>query len=206
MKISKLVLSLTLAGALFASCDDGKKKEAEMMAEKEKMEMEAQMKAEEEAKLMKMEMQQNSIAAKAMANPNYSTLVTAIKSAGLAKTFTEEGEYTVMAPSNAAFAKVPKATMDMLLEAENATTLQNILKYHVINGTWDAAAVMKAVKDNNNAYNVTTLAGENLVISMKGDKVMIKDSKGNMATVVDPNMEASNGIIHGIDMVLMPKG
>jgi len=209
MKITKMLMSFAVVALLFASCDDGKKKEAEMQAEKEKMEMEAQERADMEAKDMemkKMEMQKNSIASKAMANPKYSTLVSALKQAGLAETFMAEGEYTVLAPTNDAFDKVPKATMDMLMMGENKAKLQNILKYHVIAGQWDAAAIMKAVKDNNNAYNVTTLAGENLVISMKGDNVMIKDSKGNMSMVADANMTASNGVIHGIDKVLMPKG
>jgi len=209
MKFNKLVLSLAVVAMLFASCDDTKKKEAEAKAEAEKMEMDAQMKADEEAKMMeneKMEMQKNSIAAKAMANPNYSTLVAALKQAGLAETFMEEGEYTVFAPTNDAFAALPKATLDQVMMDENKSMLQGILKYHVVSGEWTADDVVKAIKENNNAYNVTTLAGENITLSLKGDKVMIKDAKGNMATVADPNMDASNGIIHGIDKVLMPKG
>ncbi|MFC7357623.1 fasciclin domain-containing protein [Jejudonia soesokkakensis] len=209
MKLNKLVLSLAVVGMLFASCDDTKKKEAEAKAEAEKMEMEAKMAAEEEAKMMeakKMEMEKNSIAGKAMSNPTYSTLVAALKQAGLAETFMGEGEYTVFAPTNDAFAKLPKATMDAVMMDENKEMLQGILKYHVVAGEWNADAVVKAINDNKNAYNVTTLNGENLVLSLKDGKVMIKDAKGNMATVADPNMDASNGIIHGIDKVLMPKG
>jgi uncharacterized surface protein with fasciclin (FAS1) repeats len=209
MKLNKLVVSLAVVGLLFASCDDSKKKEAEAKAEADKMEMESKMAAEEEAKMMemkKMEMEKTSIAGLAMGNPTYSTLVAALKQAELAKTFMGEGEYTVFAPTNDAFAKVPKATMDMLMLTENKAKLQNLLKYHVVAGEWNAEAVMKAINDNKNAYNVTTLAGQNIVLSLKGGKVMIKDAKGNMATVSDPNMDASNGIIHGIDKVLMPKG
>lgn len=209
MKFTKLLMSVAVVSMLFAACDDTKKKEAEAKAEAEKMEMEAQMKADEEAKMMemeKMEMKKNSIASIAMGNENFSTLVTALKSAGLAETFMEPGEYTVFAPTNDAFAKVPKATMESLLKEENKATLQNLLKYHVVSGEWKADAVIKAINDNNNAYNVTTLAGENLTLSLKDGKVMVKDAKGGMATVVMADVDASNGVIHAIDKVVMPKG
>ncbi|QIE60844.1 fasciclin domain-containing protein [Rasiella rasia] len=205
----KLFMSLAVVAMLFASCDDTKKKEAEAKAEKEKMEMEAKMKAEEEAMMVKkekMEAQNTSIASIAMRNENFSTLVLALKTASLAQTFMEPGEYTVFAPTNDAFAKVPEATMDMLMKPENKEKLQNLLKYHVVKGEWSAEAVMKAVNDNKNAYNVTTLAGENLVISVKDGKVKLKDAKGNTATVVMADVDASNGVIHAIDKVVMPKG
>ena len=208
MKLNKIFMSLAVVAFLFASCDDTKKKEAEAKAEAEKMEMEAMKKAEEEAEAMemeKMEMQKNSIASKAMANPNYSTLVAALKQADLAQTFMEPGEYTVFAPTNDAFAKVPKATMDNLMKPENKQQLQNLLKYHVVKGEWKADAVVKAINDNDNAYNVTTLAGENLVLSLKDGNVMVKDSKGKMAMVANADMDASNGVIHGVNTVLMPK-
>ncbi|NND87892.1 MAG: fasciclin domain-containing protein [Flavobacteriaceae bacterium] len=209
MKTRNIILSLAAASMLFMSCDDGKQKEAEMKAEQERMEMEAQMKMEEEAKLVeqeRMDMQRNSIAAKAMENPNFSTLVTALKTADLAETFMQEGEYTVFAPTDDAFAAVPKSTMDMLMMEENKSQLQNLLKYHVVQGEWKADAVIKAINDNNNAYNVTTMAGENITLSVKNGNVMIKDAKGNMATVVAADVDASNGVIHGINKVIMPKG
>ncbi|HBR54760.1 MAG TPA: fasciclin domain-containing protein [Flavobacteriaceae bacterium] len=202
-------MSLAVVAMLFAACDDGKKKEAEAKAEQEKMEMEAKMKADEEAKMMeaeKMKMRENSIASIAMKNENFSTLVAALKQADLATTFMEEGEYTVFAPTNDAFAAVPAASMDMLMNDDNKAKLQNLLKYHVVSGEWKADAVIKAINDNNNAYNVTTLAGENLVLSLKDGKVMVKDGKGKMATVVMADVDASNGVIHAIDKVVMPKG
>jgi len=209
MKFKTMVLSLALMGFLFTSCNDDKKKEEEA-AKQEQMKMdqenEAMMKAEEEAKMKQAEFENNTIAIMAMNNANYSTLFTALKTAELADTFMEEGEYTVFAPTNEAFSKVPKATMDNLMKPENKEKLQNLLKYHVVSGEWNAEAVMKAIKENNNAYQVTTLEGEKLTLSIKGDKVMVKDAKGNMATVADADMDASNGIIHGIDKVLMPKG
>ncbi|WP_034258671.1 fasciclin domain-containing protein [Altibacter lentus] len=208
MKFKTMLLSLAVVGMLFASCDDSKKKEAEAKAEAEKMEMEAKMaaeKAEEEAKMAKMEMEKNSIASIAMGNENFSTLVTALKTADLAQTFMEEGEYTVFAPTNDAFAKVPQATLDNLMKPENKEQLQNLLKYHVVSGEWKADAVVKAIQENNNKYNVTTLQGENLVLSLKGDKVIVKDAKGGTATVVMADVDASNGVIHAIDKVVMPK-
>ncbi|MAP54995.1 fasciclin domain-containing protein [Altibacter sp.] len=208
MKFKSMLLSLAVVGMLFASCDDSKKKEAEAKAEAEKMEMEAKMaaeKAEEEAKMAKMEMEKNSIAGIAMGNENFSTLVTALKTAELAQTFMEEGEYTVFAPTNDAFAKVPQATLDNLMKPENKEQLQNLLKYHVVSGEWKADAVVKAIQENNNKYNVTTLQGENLVLSLSGDKVMVKDAKGGTATVVMADVDASNGVIHAIDKVVMPK-
>ncbi|MDX1462873.1 MAG: fasciclin domain-containing protein [Marinirhabdus sp.] len=205
----KLFMSVAVVGMLFTACNDAEKKEAEAKAEQEKMEMEAKLKAEEEAKMAeaeRMEAQKNSIASIAMGNENFSTLVVALKSADLAQTFMEEGEYTVFAPTNDAFAAVPKSTMDMLLKTENKATLQNLLKYHVVSGEWKADAVVKAIKDNNNAYNVTTLAGENIVLSLDGENVMVKDAKGNKAKVVMADVDASNGVIHAIDKVIMPKG
>ena len=134
------------------------------------------------------------------------TKAAALKQADLATTFMEEGEYTVFAPTNDAFAAVPAASMDMLMNDDNKAKLQNLLKYHVVSGEWKADAVIKAINDNNNAYNVTTLAGENLVLSLKDGKVMVKDGKGKMATVVMADVDASNGVIHAIDKVVMPKG
>jgi uncharacterized surface protein with fasciclin (FAS1) repeats len=209
MKIKSIFVSLAVVGILFSSCNDSKKKEAEAAAkaEAEKMEMEAaaNAKAEEDAKMAKMEFEKNTIASIAMANENFSTLVTALKAADLAETFMGEGEFTVFAPTNDAFAKVPKATLDNLLKPENKTALQNLLKYHVVSGEWKADAVMKAINENKNAYNVTTLQGENIVLSLKDGKVMVKDAKGGVATVVMADVDASNGVIHAIDKVIMPK-
>jgi uncharacterized surface protein with fasciclin (FAS1) repeats len=208
MKIKSIILSLAVVMLLFTACDDTKKKEEEA-AKMEQMKMEEakaeQMKMEEEANMKRKEMEANSIAGKAMANPNYSTLVSALKSAELAQTFMQEGEYTVFAPTNDAFSKVPNTKLDDLMKPENKSQLQNLLKYHVVSGEWNAAALVKAINDNKNKYSVTTLQGENLTFSLKGDKVMVKDAKGNIATVADADMDASNGIIHGIDTVLMPK-
>ncbi len=200
-----LVMSLAVGAFLFTACNDNKKKEEEARLEKEKMEME-QKKADEEAAMKaQMEFEQNTIAAKAMSNDQFSTLVSALQSAELAETFKNEGEYTVFAPTNAAFDKVPKNTLTTLMKPENKSQLQNLLKYHVVEGEWKADAVIKAINDNNNAYKVTTLAGENITLSLKDGNVMLKDAKGKTATVVMADVDASNGVIHGIDAVVMPK-
>ncbi|MAT89264.1 MAG: fasciclin [Flavobacteriaceae bacterium] len=198
-------MSLAVGAFLFTACNDNKKKEEEARLEKEKMEME-QKKADEEAAMKaQMEFEQNTIAAKAMSNDQFSTLVSALQSAELAETFKNEGEYTVFAPTNAAFDKVPKNTLTTLMKPENKSQLQNLLKYHVVEGEWKADAVIKAINDNNNAYKVTTLAGENITLSLKDGNVMLKDAKGKTATVVMADVDASNGVIHGIDAVVMPK-
>jgi uncharacterized surface protein with fasciclin (FAS1) repeats len=209
MKLKTIVMSFAVVAMLFASCEDTKKKEAEEQAKAEQMRMEREkdslMKVEADNQAKMAEMEANSIAAKAMANADLSTLVSALQAADLAQTLKSEGEYTVFAPTNEAFNKVPKATMDNLMKPENKEQLQGLLKYHVLQGKMTAADVLAKIKEANNKLDVTTLNGEVLTLSEKGGKVMIKDAKGNMATVTSADMDASNGVVHVIDKVLMPK-
>lgn len=202
-------MSLAVVTMLFASCEDSKKKEAEAQAQAEQMRMEREkdslMKVEADNQARMAEMEANSIAAKAMGNSDLSTLVSALQAADLAQTLKSEGEYTVFAPTNEAFSKVPKATMDNLMKPENKEQLQGLLKYHVLQGKMNAADVLAKIKEANNKLDVTTLNGEVLSLSEKGGKVMIKDAKGNMATVTSADMDASNGVVHVVDKVLMPK-
>ncbi|MAN60180.1 MAG: hypothetical protein CMC08_10130 [Flavobacteriaceae bacterium] len=203
--MKSIFLSLAVMALVLTACNDNEKKEAEAKAEAERMEMEAQQKAEEEAMMLQREFEENTIAAKAMGNDQFSTLVAALKQAGLAQTFMEEGEYTVFAPTNDAFNAVPKNTLDNLMMAENQDQLQGLLKYHVVSGEWKAADLIKAIQDNDNKYRVTTLQGENLILSLKNDNVMVTDAKGNTATVIMADVDATNGVIHAIDKVVMPK-
>lgn len=205
MKMKSIVLSLAAVTFLFTACNYNEKKEEEAKAEAELIEMEAQKKAEEEAMLAQEEFERNTITAKAMGNDQFSTLVEALKQADLAQTFMEEGEYTVFAPTDEAFKAVPANTLDNLMKDENKNQLQGLLKYHVVSGEWKAADVIKAIQDNDNKYRVTTMQGENLVLSLKDDKVMVTDAQGNTATVVMADVDASNGVIHAIDKVVMPK-
>ncbi len=202
-------MSLAVVTMLFASCEDSKKKEAEAQAQAEQMRMEREkdslMKVEADNQARMAEMEANSIAAKAMGNSDLSTLVSALQAADLAQTLKSEGEYTVFAPTNEAFNKVPKATLDNLMKPENKEQLQGLLKYHVLQGKMNAADVLAKIKEANNKLDVTTLNGEVLTLSEKGGKVMIKDAKGNMATVTSADMDASNGVVHVVDKVLMPK-
>ncbi|MGK0137735.1 MAG: putative surface protein with fasciclin (FAS1) repeats [Algoriphagus sp.] len=140
----------------------------------------------------------------AAGNEKFSTLVAAVKAAELVETLSGEGPFTVFAPTNDAFAKLPEGTVASLLEPENKGTLTGILTYHVVAGKFDAAAVVEAIKANDGAFEVTTVQGGTLVASLDGDNVMLKDVQGNMAKVVIADVAASNGIIHAIDAVVMP--
>jgi len=208
MNFKKIVLSLAVVGMLFASCADTKKNdaEAEAAAQAELMQAEeaAAMEAEETTR-MQAEYESNTIAAIAMGNENFSTLVSALVAADLATTLKSEGPFTVFAPTNEAFSKVPKATLDNLMKPENKKQLSGLLTYHVVAGEWKAADLVKAINENNNKYEVVTVQGEKLTLSLKDGKVMIKDAKGGTSTVVMADVDASNGVIHAVDKVVMPK-
>lgn len=208
MKLKTIVMSMAVVAMLFASCDDSKKKEAEALAQEEmrmQRESDSLMKIEEENKMRMADMEANSIAAKAMGNADLSTLVSALQAADMAQTLKAEGEYTVFAPTNEAFSKVPKATLDNLMKPENKEQLQKLLQYHVLQGKMNAADVVAKIKEAGGKLDVTTMNGEVLTLSEKDGKVMIKDAKGNTATVTSADMDASNGVVHVVDKVLMPK-
>lgn len=140
----------------------------------------------------------------ASGNDNFTTLVAAVTAADLGETLSGEGPFTVFAPTNDAFAKLPAGTVDMLLKPENKEKLKSILTYHVLSGKFDAATVIDAIKKNNNKYTVTTVQGAKIDLSLKDDKVILTDATGAMSTVTMPDVEASNGVIHAIDTVIMP--
>jgi len=141
----------------------------------------------------------------AVANENFTTLVAAVKAADLVETLSGNGPFTVFAPTNDAFAKLPAGTVATLLKPENKATLTSILTYHVVSGKFDATAVIAAIKANKGTFTVTTVQGGKLVASLDGGNVMLKDEKGNMSKVVIADVAASNGIIHAIDSVVMPE-
>jgi uncharacterized surface protein with fasciclin (FAS1) repeats len=150
-------------------------------------------------------MQAPNIVGVAAGNENFSTLVVAVKAAGLVETLSSEGPFTVFAPTNDAFSKLPEGTVESLLEPASLETLTSILTYHVVSGKFDATAVVAAIKANNGAFEVTTVQGGKLVASLDGANVMLKDENGNMSKVVIADVAASNGIIHAIESVVMPK-
>jgi uncharacterized surface protein with fasciclin (FAS1) repeats len=135
---------------------------------------------------------------------DHTTLVAAVKAAGLVETLQGAGPFTVFAPTNEAFDKLPAGTVGTLLKPENKATLTKILTYHVVAGKWDAAAIAKAIKDGNGTAELKTVSGGVLKASMKGKKLVLTDEKGGMSTVTIKNVYQSNGVIHVVDTVLMP--
>jgi uncharacterized surface protein with fasciclin (FAS1) repeats len=141
----------------------------------------------------------------AVGSKEHTTLVAGVTAADLVTTLQSAGPFTVFAPTNAAFAKLPAGTLETLLKPENKATLTKILTYHVIAGTFDAAAVVKAIQANGGSLSLTTVSGNKLVASIKEGKVTLTDEKGNSATVVAADLTATNGVIHVIDAVVLPK-
>ncbi|MGB4725107.1 MAG: fasciclin domain-containing protein [Sediminibacterium sp.] len=141
----------------------------------------------------------------AVGSKEHTTLVAGVTAADLVPTLQSAGPFTVFAPTNAAFAKLPAGTLETLLKPENKATLAKILTYHVIAGTFDAAAVVKAIQANGGSLSLTTVSGNKLVASIKQGKVTLTDEKGNSATVVVADLTATNGVIHVIDAVVLPK-
>jgi len=141
----------------------------------------------------------------AVNSKDHTTLVAAVKAAGLVETLQGKGPFTVFAPTNDAFNMLPKGTVDNLLKPENKATLTKILTYHVVAGNWDSKALADKIKAGNGTAELTTVAGGKLWASMKGNKIMLKDEKGGWATITIKNVYQSNGVIHVIDRVVMPK-
>lgn len=132
-------------------------------------------------------------------------MVAALKAAGLVETLQGAGPFTVFAPTNAAFDKLPKGTVETLLKPENKATLSGILTYHVVAGNIDAAALTGLIKKSNGTAVVKTVNGQELKASVVDGKVIITDAKGGKATVVAADLKASNGVIHVTDAVSLPK-
>ena len=137
--------------------------------------------------------------------PNLTTLVAAVKAAGLVDTLAGPGPFTVFAPTNAAFEKLPAGTVETLVKPENKEKLTKILTYHVVPAKATSEAAMKMIKDDGGKHNVTTVSGDTLTLQMQGDKLVVIDEMGNGATVTQADVMQSNGVVHVIDTVLMPK-
>lgn len=141
----------------------------------------------------------------AVNSKDHTTLVAAVKAAGLVETLKGPGPFTVFAPTNAAFDALPAGTVDTLLKPENKGMLTTILTYHVVAGKWDAAALSKMIKDGKGKAMVKTVSGGTLTAKSNGKKIMLTDEKGGTATVTIADVYQSNGVIHVIDKVLLPK-
>jgi uncharacterized surface protein with fasciclin (FAS1) repeats len=140
----------------------------------------------------------------AVNSKDHTTLVAAVKAAGLVDTLKSPGPFTVFAPTNAAFAALPAGTVDTLLKPENKPTLTKVLTYHVVPGRMDAAALMSAITAGGGKAMLKTASGGTLVATMSGGNVMITDAKGGTAMVTIANVYQSNGVIHVVDKVLLP--
>ena len=140
----------------------------------------------------------------AVNSKDHTTLVAAIKAAGLVETLSGPGPFTVFAPTNAAFAKLPAGTVDTLVKPENKGTLTTILTYHVVAGKMKAKDLVAAIKADGGKTMLTTVQGGTLTASMMGKRVMLTDAKGGMSHVTIADVNQSNGVIHVVDAVLMP--
>lgn len=136
---------------------------------------------------------------------DHTTLVAAVKAAGLVETLKGPGPFTVFAPTNEAFAVLPAGTVDTLLKPENKPMLTKVLTYHVVAGKYDAAAIAKMIAAGNGMAQLKTVQGGTLTAKAKGNDVMVMDEKGGTAHVTIADVYQSNGVIHVVDKVLMPK-
>ncbi|MDY2586603.1 fasciclin domain-containing protein [Winogradskyella aquimaris] len=144
------------------------------------------------------------IISNAVNSKDHTTLVAAVKAAGLVETLQGEGPFTVFAPTNSAFDKLPKGTVSTLLKKENKEQLQAVLTYHVLAGTYNAKDIVKAIKKGNGKAIFITVNGDELRAMMDGDNVVLKDTAGNTATVTIADVNQSNGVIHVVDTVILP--
>jgi uncharacterized surface protein with fasciclin (FAS1) repeats len=140
----------------------------------------------------------------AVNSADHTTLVAAVKAAGLVETLESAGPFTVFAPTNEAFAKLPAGTVETLLKPENKATLTKVLTYHVVVGRVSASDLKKQIKAGNGTAELTTVEGGKLWATEEGNRIMLKDEKGGTTWVTIPNVFQSNGVIHVVDAVLMP--
>jgi uncharacterized surface protein with fasciclin (FAS1) repeats len=194
MKVFKPLVAFALVLVAFTSCNETKKENSEEIVE-EVMEVE-EIEAVEETP---------NIVGVAAGNEAFSTLVAAVKAAGLVETLSSDGPFTVFAPTNDAFAKLPEGTVAGLLEPESKDQLTAILTYHVVAGKFEAAAVIETINGNDGKFTVDTVQGGKIDLSLDNGNVVLTDANGNTSVVIIPDVAASNGVIHAIDTVVMPK-
>ena len=141
----------------------------------------------------------------AVNSADHTTLVAAVKAAGLVDTLKTKGPFTVFAPTNAAFGKLPAGTVETLVKPENKATLTKILTYHVVSGTYDFKAISKAIRKGNGSAVLTTVSGGKLTFKMNGEQnIIVADEKGSMANISTYDVYQSNGVINVVDSVLLP--
>jgi len=194
MKLLKILSVFAIAGLVFTSCGESKKENEETVVEGKEVI------AEEVATP-----ETPNIVGVAAGNEAFSTLVAAVKAAGLVETLSGNGPFTVFAPTNDAFAKLPEGTVEGLLKPESKDQLTAVLTYHVVAGKFEAGAVIDAINGNNGKFTVDTVQGGKIDLSLNDGNVILTDANGNTSTVVIADVAASNGVIHAIDTVVMPK-
>ncbi len=212
MKISRNLLGTVLVTASMMVAYNGTAQEKEMAnkmdkTKKEKMKVEKTMKPDAEVKVVggaKM-YPTRTIVENAVQSKDHTTLVAAVKAAGLVETLSSEGPFTVFAPTNKAFDALPEGTVETLLKPENKEQLQTILTYHVVAGKYNAADIAKLIEKNNGKAELATVSGGTLVATAKDGKVFITDENGNSSQVTIADVNQSNGVIHVVDAVVLPK-
>ena len=140
----------------------------------------------------------------AVNSKDHTTLVAAVKAAGLVDTLASGGPFTVFAPTNAAFGKLPAGTVDSLVQPENKGNLTNVLTYHVVSGRLTSSSIGALIRKGKGSATLTTVQGEPLIARMKGNTLLLTDAKGGTSRVTIANVMQSNGVIHVVDTVLMP--
>ncbi len=186
------LLSLTSCDSTKTMADDKMAMEKKMMDEKTVMVGGAAM------------YPSKNIIANAVNSKDHTTLVAAVKAAGLVETLQGAGPFTVFAPTNAAFEKLPEGTVATLLKPENKTKLQGVLTYHVLAGNYSATDIIKAITKNNGTATFTTVNGAKLMAKLDGTSVKLMDENGNESTVTIADVNQSNGVIHVVDTVVLP--
>ncbi|MDT4896749.1 MAG: hypothetical protein QOH25_1826 [Acidobacteriota bacterium] len=140
----------------------------------------------------------------AVNSADHTTLVAAVKAAGLVPTLKSKGPFTVFAPTNAAFDKLPAGTVETLLKPENKGMLTKILTYHVVAGRYDAKKLMKLIEQGGGTARLKTVSGGTLLAMMSGNSIVLQDEKGNTSNVTIADVRQSNGVIHVVDTIVMP--
>jgi uncharacterized surface protein with fasciclin (FAS1) repeats len=144
------------------------------------------------------------IVANAVNSADHTTLVAAVKAAGLVDTLNSAGPFTVFAPTNAAFDQLSAGTVDTLLKPENKSMLTRVLTYHVLAGKYDSKALAQLIKKGRGKASLKTVSGGTLWVMMDGDNIVLRDAKGGTSTVTTANVYQSNGVIHVVNAVLLP--
>jgi len=218
MKNSKKIIGIALLSATMfvgfnGTAQEKKETKKEMANKVEKSKMDAKMKVEKtmepnaEIKMVggsKM-FPTRTIVENAINSKDHTTLVAAVKAADLVETLSSEGPFTVFAPTNKAFEALPAGTVETLLKPENKEQLQTILKNHVVAGNYSSADIAKMIKENNGEAKLSTVSGGTLIATSKNGKVFITDENGNASEVTIADVNQSNGVIHVVNAVVLPK-